>query len=256
VGGIRGRGWGGVRRGKLDGQKVMWEVGRGEQEVTLGTGNAVIVGKACMVVGGALVLQGGGESQAPWVTGCGQGHTWGLGLSPGIMGSGQSQATRVTHIPSPPPQDTDSDPAASAWDRYAAEEYDFLVAEEAMAEDDDDHDEGLDDDVQQGWVGRVGPGWVWPVSSQLRPPPRALPIFPIPRPFPPTFTQAPPLTQQPHPLLPRPCPSNPGPAHHFSGPAHYHLPTELNHAHSYVLHPPSQALPTLTMALPTPGPTP
>ncbi|XP_036010591.1 serine/threonine-protein phosphatase 2A regulatory subunit B'' subunit delta isoform X5 [Mus musculus] len=40
------------------------------------------------------------------------------------------------------PQDTDSDPAASAWDRYAAEEYDFLVAEEAMAEDDDDHDEG------------------------------------------------------------------------------------------------------------------
>nr|BAE25309.1 unnamed protein product [Mus musculus] len=42
------------------------------------------------------------------------------------------------------PQDTDSDPAASAWDRYAAEEYDFLVAEEAMAEDDDDHDEGSD----------------------------------------------------------------------------------------------------------------
>lgn len=29
------------------------------------------------------------------------------------------------------PQDADADPALSDWDKYAAEEYDFLVAEEA-----------------------------------------------------------------------------------------------------------------------------
>lgn len=49
-----------------------------------------------------------------------------------VMGRVKSRVESPGHTGSRSrPQDADADPALSDWDKYAAEEYDFLVAEEA-----------------------------------------------------------------------------------------------------------------------------
>lgn len=60
---------------------------------------------------------------------CGAVGRGGVGREQGHGGSvGSSRVTPST------PQDSSSDPELSDWEKYAAEEYDFLVAEETACD--------------------------------------------------------------------------------------------------------------------------